>query len=385
MLFNWGMKPTVVDGGERAVEEVARAAAAGTPFKLALVDVMMPHMDGFELVRRLRDRADASGLAIIMLSSADRPEDAAHAKRLGVARCIVKPVTQSFLLNSITAALGTARGDETPGDAFSANRAEDFVPRRILLAEDGLVNRKVAVSLLQQRGHHVTAVENGQLAVEAFRSGEFDLVLTDIQMPVLDGFAATAAIRELEAGTDQRIPIIAMTAHAMAGDRDRCLNAGMDSYVSKPFRPHELFGAVEQVRPGEKGGAGAGGSRGAAPTAAASSAASRPPAFDADEALKNVGGSRSIFAEMAELFAVECPKQMAEIEAAYAVRDAQAVMRAAHTLKGSVSLFAAATATAAARQIEQLGREGKLEEFPAAWATLEREVGELLAALAGSG
>jgi CheY-like chemotaxis protein len=287
----------------------------------------------------------------------------------------MKPVTQSILLNGITAALGTARADEGPEDSLIATRGAGFVPRKILLAEDGVVNRKVAVGLLEQRGHRVTAVENGQLAVDAVSREPFDVVLMDVQMPVLDGFAATAAIRKFEAGRGH-LPIIAMTAHAMKGDRQRCLDAGMDAYVSKPFRPQELFDAVEQANITT-----------ASPTApdgvspSMDGGTTTPPVYDRAEALRNVGGSLVMLTETAELLASEGPKQLADIEAALASGNCEAVMRAAHTLKGSVSLFGAAAATAAARRLESLGREGAREEFSAAWADVQRDVGELMRAL----
>ncbi|MBA3485299.1 MAG: response regulator, partial [Pirellulales bacterium] len=318
MLANWGMKPTTVVGGDQALVEFDRAASANTPYKLALVDVMMPGMDGFELIRRLRERPDASALRIVVLSSAGRPEDTFHAKTFGVARCMTKPVTQSILLNVITSVFETARRDEAVEDRFTVNRAEHFVPRKILLGEDGVVNRQVAVSLLEQRGHRVTAVENGQLVVEEFRDHPFDLILMDVQMPVLDGFAATAAIRELEGASGSHIPIIAMTAHAMKGDRQRCLDAGMDDYVSKPFRPHELFESVERVDPvtnddeDEKDSDATLSLRDPEPDRTpALNAGSQT--FDRNEALRNVGGSDAILAEMVELFATECPKQMSDI------------------------------------------------------------------------
>jgi len=324
------------------------------------------------------------------LSSANRPDDTSQARKLDIVRCILKPVTQSILLNGITSALGAARGDEAPQDTLTDGRSAEFVPRKILLAEDGPVNRNVAVRLLEKRGHQVTAVDNGQLAVEAFRANAYDLVLMDVQMPVLDGFAATAAIRELESKAGSHIPIIAMTAHAMIGDRERCLDSGMDDYVSKPFRPHELFGAVERVEPaaqcdnadkprGEKS------PMPESPPSGPSTADNRSAAFDRAEALRNVGGSEAILAEMVELFATECPKQMADIAAAHESGDREAVMRAAHTLKGSTALFAAEPATAAARRIEFMGRDGKLSEFPAAWEKLQRHIGELLRALDSRG
>jgi two-component system sensor histidine kinase/response regulator len=383
MLTNWGMKPTVVAGGEEALQAFDRAVALGSPYQLALVDVMMPHMDGFELTRLLRERPAANDVTIILLTSADHPQHIARANELGIARSIVKPVTQSMLLDGITSAMGVARADQAPARSVLADRSESFLPRRVLLAEDGVVNRKVAVTLLEQRGHDVTAVENGQLAVDAFRAGEFDVILLDVQMPVLDGLAATAAIRQLESTAGGHIRIVAMTAHAMKGDRERCLGAGMDAYVSKPFRPHELFAEVERAP--------ADGTLNASLLGTGSLLARTPPTirdavhrrmtFDRDEALKNVGGCQDMLTEMAVLLASECPKHFAEIEAAYAVADCDAVMRAAHTLKGSVSLFGAPRATAAARRLETMAREGNLGNFPEAWADLQQSVGELLEAL----
>jgi signal transduction histidine kinase/DNA-binding response OmpR family regulator/HPt (histidine-containing phosphotransfer) domain-containing protein len=373
MLANWGMKPTAVEDGTQALAEFDRAARTGAAYKLALVDVMMPGMDGFELVRQLRERPLGRELHIIMLSSAGRPEDTSRASSLNVSRCILKPITQSILLNGITSALGAARADECPTDELTADRCEHFVPRTILLAEDGAINRQVAVGLLERRGHHVTAVDNGQRAVEACRDKKYDLILMDVQMPVLDGIAATAAIRESDAKSGIHTHIIAMTAHAMKGDRERCLAAGMDDYVSKPFRPRELFEAVERVEPF------------AAPVepepACRPSPGACSEAFDRDEALRNVGGSEAVLTEMIELFAAEGPKQMADIAAAYDSGDSHALMRAAHTLKGSLSLFAAEPATAAARRIEMMARDGKLDEYPEAWVDLERHIAEVFSAL----
>jgi signal transduction histidine kinase/DNA-binding response OmpR family regulator/HPt (histidine-containing phosphotransfer) domain-containing protein len=395
MLANWGMKPTTVDSGKQGLEELDRANQMGEPYKLALIDVMMPGMDGLEMVRLVRSRPETQTLAIIVLSSANRPEDKKHARTLGVECCMTKPVAQSDLLDSITSVMGTARVDEAPIENLAGDRPCQFVSLKILLAEDGVVNRKVAVSLLEKRGHKVSAVENGQLAVDAFQTGDFDLILMDVQMPVLDGFAATAAIRELEADWGGHIPIVAITAHAMKGDRQRCLDAGMDGYVSKPFKPKELFTTVEELEPSAVDGAdqrtlhdlsGSASLFLTVPTGSQSpaftpTASNRPAPFDYDSALENVGGSAAVFSEMVDLFAVECPKQMADIDAAYTSGDNESVMRAAHTLKGSVALFAAAAATAAAKRIELMGRESELDDFQVAWHELERHVDELLEAL----
>ncbi|MBI1247895.1 response regulator [bacterium] len=373
MLQAWGMKTHAVSSGELALIEIKRAIDAQEAYQLVLVDVMMPQMDGIELVRQIRQISGTQDLTIVMLSSADQPVAKDFASSLGVVRCITKPITESILLNGIAAAMGTARSDSVDLSRESSKKPKQFLPRNILLAEDGVVNRKVAQSLLENRGHHVTAVENGQLAVDAFRSGSFDLILMDVQMPVLDGFAATAEIRRLEKDLPRKIPIIALTAHAMKGDRERCLSHGMDSYVSKPFKPQELFETVESIRP----------------LIQAYEKSSPPPegdlegeeAFNQQRALENAGGNSEILQEMIDLFAAECPKQMNEIQAAHASGDNQRLTRAAHTLKGSVALFAADKATAAARRIEFMGRDNDVEDFPEAWSELKTRIEALLSAL----
>jgi CheY-like chemotaxis protein len=234
----------------------------------------------------------------------------------------------------------------------------------------------------------VTAVDNGQRAVEALSNELFDLVLMDVQMPVLDGFAATAAIRKIDADSGIHTPVIAMTAHAMKGDRERCLAAGMDDYVSKPFRPRELFNAVERIplhqiakNPEVRLTPPCGEERGAGQSTKNDSNTAESKPFDRHEALQNVGGSEEILAEMIELFTAECPKQMADISAAYDSRDLPALTRAAHTLKGSLSMFAADAATAAARRIEMMARDGNFEEYVETWSELQHQISELLPAL----
>ncbi|GAA4428000.1 response regulator [Bremerella cremea] len=373
MLYSWGMKPKAVESGNEALVELKRAIDDGAPYQLALVDVMMPEMDGIELVRRLRQVADHPALTIMMLSSADRPADAQFAASLGVAKYITKPITQSLLLNGISTAMGTARSDQSEDHSLTPDLAKRFIPRNILLAEDGVVNRKVAQSLLENRGHHVTAVENGQLAVDAYRSGMFDLILMDVQMPVLDGFAATAEIRRLERGSRRQIPIIALTAHAMKGDRERCLAGGMNDYVSKPFRPQELFTAVESVAPVIVSTESSAEDLNGEDTSGIS--------YNREQALDNVGGNEVILREMLDLFMTECPKQMNEIKAAYVAGDHDRLTRAAHTLKGSVAMFAADAAISAARRIEFMGRNDKIDEFEVAWIDLQEKIKRLTADL----
>ncbi|MHC2068252.1 response regulator [Bremerella sp. T1] len=378
MLVNWGMKPKSVSSGQDALQELQRARQKEDPYQLILVDVMMPEMDGLQLVRHIRQIEDSPELTIMMLSSADRPTDPDFSDKHGIAKCITKPITQSMLLNGIATAMGTSRSDSIHGEHLLPDKTKKFVPRHILLAEDGVVNRKVAQSLLENRGHYVTAVENGRLAVDAYRSGTFDLILMDVQMPVLDGFAATAEIRQLEFNAERSIPIIALTAHAMKGDRERCLEGGMNDYVSKPFRPEELFAAVEKIKPA------LGDEPDPSPSESTTPPAQDTGAFDLERALENVGGNDEILQEMIALFLTECPKQMHEIEDAYENGNLEKLIRSAHTLKGSVALFAADEATAAARKIEFMGRDEKLDEFSSAWSNLQEKIDQLTSALSAA-
>jgi two-component system, sensor histidine kinase and response regulator len=383
LINNWGMKSTSAANGQDALAAMCRAAEAGMPFRLVLLDVMMPGMDGFETLKRMHETPHFENTTVIMLSSAGRSEDKRRAAELGVARCLTKPVTQSQLFNSIAQSLGTAVADARPFVTIH-DRPNDFVPRRILLTEDGVVNQKVACELLSKRGHSVTIANNGQEALKALKDQNFDLILMDIQMPIMDGFAATKAIRENEKGSQRHIPIIAMTAHAMAGDRERCLNAGMDAYVSKPFRPPELFRAVEQIQSSKVATQmqteAAAGQSAISPLANAPVAPDDEPAFDRAEALERVGGSEAILQELVELFRVECPKQMAEIRERKEAGDLPGLDRAAHTLKGSVGIFAAQAAFDAALRIELMGRNGDACEFDEAWASLVREIDRLSSA-----
>jgi signal transduction histidine kinase/DNA-binding response OmpR family regulator/HPt (histidine-containing phosphotransfer) domain-containing protein len=373
LLSNWGMQSTAAASGPEAIEALRRAAASGEPFRLVLLDVMMPGMDGFETVERMRAVADFDKATVIMLSSANRSEDKQRAARMGVARCLTKPVTQSQLFNAIAQALGTAVAEVHPRDTIQGDRPGDFAPRRILLAEDGVVNQKVAIDLLTKRGHHVTLAHNGKEALAALENQEFDLVLMDIQMPVMDGYAATAAIRQRELGSPRHLPIIAMTAHAMAGDRERCLKAGMDAYVAKPFRPHELFRAVEesgQSLPAKDGR----GERASPPVERDGASIAE---FDREEALERVGGSEELLRDLVELFRTECPKQMEAIRQQKAAGDLAGLARAAHALKGSVAMFAAQRAYDAALRLEKMGRAGDISNFDEAWQVLQAAIGQL--------
>ena len=371
VLKSWEMEVELVASGSAAI---AALEASAQPFDIVLMDLMMPEMDGLETVAIIRENEVFAQVPVLLLSSADRAEYSARSRSLGIARSLIKPVKQSDLLEAIGAALEAAppvetRRSEAPEDELAAvERHPQYwgrTARRVLLAEDGAINQQVAVRLLEERGHSVVVVNNGRAAVEQVAAQPFDVVLMDVQMPEMDGLEATAAIRRAEAQTGEHVPIVAMTAHAMKGDRDRFLAAGMDGYVAKPVRPHELYAAVE----------------GGGPDAEAGLLAPADVSFEWDAALERVGGDEAMLRDLAEMFFAECPKLIQQIHEHIAGADGPELRRAAHTLKGSAHVFGAAAAAEAAHRLEEIGREEAFADAEEALALLEDEVARLLPAL----
>ena len=247
MLRAEGMQPRAVEDGTAALEALEEARAAGHPYRLAILDFHMPEMDGFTLASRIRARAELGDIRLFMLTSAGQRGDAARCREIGIEVYLLKPVKQSALLDALAHGLGEpASGGLAP---LSRQVREESRRLQVLLAEDNAVNQKLASRLLEKRGHTVTLANDGREAVELVKAGEFDVVLMDVQMPNMSGLEATAAIRDLERGTGRHVPIVAMTAHAMRGDQQRCLEAGMDDYVSKPIQPDHLMEVIWRVTP----------------------------------------------------------------------------------------------------------------------------------------
>ncbi|OGD11061.1 MAG: hybrid sensor histidine kinase/response regulator [Candidatus Aminicenantes bacterium RBG_13_62_12] len=244
MLSSWNMLPTAVESATRAIEELKKKK--DKPFQLILIDANMPGMDGFDLAREIKHRPDLGNVLIMMLSSAGLRGDAALCKQLGISAYLTKPIKQSFLLDAIMLALGASskKGAETPLiTRYTVQKTRKKLS--ILLAEDNIINQKLAVKVLEKHGHSVKVADNGLEVISALEKESFDCILMDIQMPKMDGFQATGIIRKKEEGTGRHIPIIAMTAHAMKGDKEKCLEAGMDDYVSKPLNPLEMLKKIE--------------------------------------------------------------------------------------------------------------------------------------------
>src|SRR5437764_2444213 len=247
MLSRWGMKPTAVDSGKSALQAMEIAKSTGHPFPLILLDGQMPEMDGFTLAEHIHRDPELAAATIMMLTSAGHLGDAERCRKLGITGYLVKPVRQSELLDAICHLLGGEAKKEAVSLVTRHSLREVKKRARILLAEDNAVNRTLAIRLLEKRGYTVGVAANGREAVTALEKENFDAVLMDVQMPEMDGFEATAKIREKEKESGKHIPIIAMTAHALKGDEERCIEAGMDGYVSKPIRTNELYAALEKV------------------------------------------------------------------------------------------------------------------------------------------
>jgi len=362
VLIRWQMKPTLADGGKTALALLERARQVGEPYPLVLTDAHMPEMDGFTLADRIKHNPGLANATIMMLTSGGQRGDALRCRELGISAYLTKPIRQAELREAIETVLAsqpTTKIDHGLVTRHSLRKVKHGL--RILLAEDNLVNQRLATRLLEKRGHTIVLAGNGRevlAALEKSHNGEFDLVLMDIQMPEMGGLDATAAIRKLEKLTGMHLPIIAMTAHAMKGDRERCLAAGMDGYVPKPIQVEELVSAIDSVLP----------------ALAAKQINSPEDAIDQAALLSRVNGDRELLAEMAGLFLRDCPKHMAEIRQAVARRDSKALEVAAHTLKGSVSNFAAETACTSAQRLESMGREGNLNDSESVFHFLEAEI-----------
>ncbi len=369
VLRSWHMTVTAVDGARPALAALERAGSAGEPFALVLIDGHMPEMDGFALAERIQETPQTPGTTLVMLTSGGQPGDVARCRELGIASYLMKPIKQSDLLRAIGGALRlTAQVEPGTGLAPAAGRASRR-PLHVLLAEDNLVNQRLAVRLLEKAGHTAVIAGNGREALAALERQRFDVVLMDVEMPEMGGFEATGHIREREKANGGHVPIVAMTAHALKGDRDRCLAAGMDGYVAKPIHAEDLRRTIEALLP---------------PTAPAAEAA--PPddgeALDEAAALACVGGDRQLLGELIDVFAAQCPRWLAEVREAVARGDSARLRLTAHTIKGAVGNFGAHGAFEEAQRLEGMGRDGELSSAAVAYAALERHLSRLLSELA---
>jgi two-component system, sensor histidine kinase and response regulator len=378
VLLGWRMKPSLADGGAAGYDEIVRAKAAGEPYRLVLVDGHMPGMDGFTLVELIRHTPTLNGVIIMMLTSIEQRGDSGRCRQLGVEAHLTKPIRQSELLNAILGLFGTAIPGESIGPPVEAKppqragRQPLTTKLRILLVEDNVVNQKLALGMLTKRGHAVVVAENGREALSLLAQQRndgaqpYNLVLMDIQMPIMDGFEATAAIRADEKLIGSHIPIVAMTAHAMKGDRERCLEAGMEGYISKPIHSTTLFETVESLAAVSPG-----------PGDQESARVTSPEKLDIGAAWRHIEADPELLAEVAGLFVAEYPQLLADLDAALARGDRSALAGTAHSLRGAVANFGAQAAVEAAERIEHLSRAGNLPDVREAIVLLKDELARI--------
>ncbi|MBI5761029.1 MAG: response regulator [Planctomycetales bacterium] len=372
LLTNWRMRPTVVESAADALRELDQATTAGEPFPLVLLDAHMPEMDGFSLAERIREQPELLGSTLMMLTSGGQLGDVARCRELGIAAYLIKPITQSDLFDKIVQLL--ERSD--PKSSSDAPPSETAAPTsstarlHVLLAEDNPVNQKLAIRLLEKRGHQVTVANNGVDALRELDHGPFDVVLMDVQMPELGGFETTLEIRRREQASGRHQPIIAMTAHAMKGDRERCLAFGMDGYVAKPIQPQELYAALETlVPPGS-------------PTEQSSPIAPPvTPGLDWTVALKSVAGDVELLRELVEIFLEVSPKWLADLHQGIEQQNVTTIHRTAHSIKGSLGQLGATSAYNIAQRLEIQGTDNHLANSDATLRELEHELDQIRPAL----
>jgi signal transduction histidine kinase/CheY-like chemotaxis protein len=373
MLRGLRMQPRGVSGGAAALAELDRAESAGEPYPLLLIDAAMPGMDGFAVAEAVRRRA-APARTVLLLSSGDRRADVARCREAGADASLSKPVKKTDLLKAVRRGLGLETGGAELDPDRGPQPAEADAPARrrlrILLVDDNAFNQKVGLVKLGKEGHQVVVAGSGREALAALDRQPFDLVLMDMQMPDMDGLEATALIRQREQGTGRRLPVIAMTAHAMEGVRERCLAGGMDGYVSKPIRDHDLWRAIHEVVPADAG------------TLEPADAPEPAPTLDRASALERVGGSMDLLRQLTGVFRDDCARLVPEVRAAIRDGDSGRLSQAAHTLKGMVSFFGATAATQATRRLEEIGQAGAAADAEGVLTTLVQEIERMQEALA---
>jgi PAS domain S-box-containing protein len=384
MFTSWHMRPVAVGSTSEALAELHRAFAAGSPYQLLLADAVMPQPDGFALAEQVRREPGALVRAIIlMLTSAGRASGAERCREIGVQASIMKPLKQSELLDTILSVVSTDPS-ATKGRRVGRTRTEEetlrLPPLRVLLAEDNVVNQRLAVRILEKAGHTVLVAGNGRQALQALDRDRFDIVLMDVQMPELGGMETTEMIRAREAaGHGGHIPIIALTAHAMKGDRERCLATGMDGYVSKPIRERELFAVMEQVM---RAHAPEEGSAGTAQPERAQEEDAVAEDFDRAVALERCGNDGQLLRELIDMFLSEIPGWMATLGQSLSEGNVDLARRMAHTIKGAVGTFAANPAWEAALRLEMIAKESNLAGAGPAWEEMQAVIERLKKALA---
>jgi two-component system, sensor histidine kinase and response regulator len=370
----WDAQTTCVESGTQALLELGSALEAQEPYRLVVSDMHMPEMDGFGLVAGIRNQPAIASLPVVLLTSGGRQEDAELRHQLDIAAFVAKPVRRKELLAAILAALGYKATPQIAGSFQTLHR-----PLHILLAEDNPVNQEVATRLLTRFGHTLVIANNGQDAIDLVQQQTFDLVLMDIQMPVMDGILVTKTIREREQSTGAHIPIIAMTAHAMKGDRLRCLAAGMDGYVTKPIQPEELQAALLAALGDTPRVESPGVEEPRRPVSPASVVD-----WDMARTLDQLDGDATLLREVIEIFLNQAPEHLSALRLAVDQGIAATVESVAHSLKGELGYLGQPEVSKKAQEIEEMGRSHNLERAASLLPQFEADITTLCTAIRGT-
>ncbi|HKV68505.1 MAG TPA: response regulator, partial [Gaiellales bacterium] len=381
-----GLRVSAADGARSALTELWRARAENRRFALVILDYHMPELDGLQLAERVKDFPGVPASTIMMLTSGGQGGDVARCRELGLAAYVTKPLSQRALYQVVAQVIGagavapdalafTPRKDDTIMPGSDASPAP-HTSLRLLLAEDNFVNQKLAVTMLQKRGHKVTVANDGVEALALLERESFDLVFMDVHMPNMGGFEATAEIRRREKAHGlPRIPIVALTALAMTGDREKCLEAGMDAYLTKPISARDLFSVLTQLLPASASGA-------------TSIAAPRPaettrPALDLEQLRENMDDDEEMLQDIVGAFLRDHGNQLHELRQGLALGDEKSALRGAHTLKGLLLTLAAQPAADVALEVEHALREHDMKRAAAGVPRLEGQLERLIPELQG--
>jgi signal transduction histidine kinase/DNA-binding response OmpR family regulator len=374
MLERMHMRHAAAGNGADALAMLARADDEGDAFDMVLLDARMPAMDGFETAARMAQDARLARTASMMLTSAGMRGDAERCKQLGLDAYLTKPVTLTELRAAIEASLIRETDSQMLITRHSLREAGDIAGQRILLVEDNVVNQKLAEKLLEKAGYSVAVAENGRVALAMLEAQRYDLILMDMMMPEMDGLEATRRIRADEAASGApRIPIVAMTANAMQGDKERCLEAGMDGYVSKPVKPDLLYEEIKRFLPSP-------GFNAAAPAGHAAPGDAGLPIHDRAEAIGRLE-DEELYESLIEMFVVDAPNYLKSIDDTHVGGDAPGLARAAHTLKGVLATFSAKRAENVARELEYAAKNGESARYAALIEQIKQETQAFLEAI----
>ncbi len=387
MVEGFDCTAEAVESGSEAIDTLRSAAKSGNPFKVLLLDMQMPGMDGEHTTIIVKNTPEIKNTVVIILTSLGSRGDVAQLRKIGCAGYLVKPVKQSLLLDVVTEAINARGGKKAKGPAPLVTRYTiDEIKLKninILLVEDNPINQKMAATMLKKAGYRVDTANNGKLAVEAFDKNRYDLIFMDIQMPEMDGFEATKIIREKE-GNNQHNIIIAMTAHAMKGDREQCLEAGMDDYITKPIDPQGVFSIIDKwVKGQSENSSSQPGIGEPLPESSIKKEDTQESPVDLGAAMSRFGDDKAFYKELLAEFLKYAPEQIKSLDEAARSQDAAMIQKHAHSIKGAAGNLSAGKAYSIAKSIEHKGRDKEVSDVMPLIEDLTHEVLRLKDFIAG--